>query len=101
MIHGLHKDTLLEINGVLTPIGEVKIGDVVKGYDLSSNSIRENEVVSITNNTSDSYLVIKFSDGSVVKTTLDAQLLTLMGKWVNPINAYNNKLELHLSLIHI
>ena len=98
MIHGLHKDTLLEINGVLTKISDIKVGDVVKGYDLSSNSIRNNQVVNVANGFADGYLLIKLSDGSTLKTTHDANILTLMGAWVNPINAYSNKTELHNDL---
>jgi riboflavin synthase alpha subunit len=29
MIHGLHKDTLLEINEVIAPISNIKVGDIV------------------------------------------------------------------------
>ena len=34
LIHGLHKETLVEINGNLIKIGDIKIGDVLKGFDL-------------------------------------------------------------------
>ena len=91
MIHGLHKDTLLEINGVLQTISNIKIGDVVKGYDLSTGVSRDNKVVSSFTTILDNHIVIKFSDGTEVKTSVDAQLLTLMGNWTSPINAFKNK----------
>jgi len=45
IIHGLHKDTLIKINGSLQKIGDIKVGDVVKGYDINGVSIRDNKVV--------------------------------------------------------
>jgi hypothetical protein len=47
IIHGLHKDTLIEINGVVTKIGEIKVGDVVKGFGIEERKVRDNKVVSV------------------------------------------------------
>ena len=39
LIHGLHKDTLLEINGKLTPISNISIGDVRPSTGIASPSL--------------------------------------------------------------
>ena len=67
LIHGLHKDTLIEINGNVTKIGDVKVGDVVRGYDKQSSTVRDNRVVSVRTTTIDSHLEFKLSDGSIFK----------------------------------
>ena len=95
MIHGLHKDTLLEINGVLTPISNIKVGDIVKGYDLTNRSVRENTVVSVFHRELNDYIQVKFSDGTTSNLSVDSKVLSLMGEWVSPINAYNNNTTLH------
>ena len=99
LIHGLHKDTLIEINGNVTKIGDVKkVGDVVRGYDKQSSTVRDNRVVSVRTTTIDSHLEFKLSDKSILKSSVDAKILTAVGKWVSPINVYNNNLELHNDL---
>ena len=98
LIHGLHKDTLIEINGSLQKIGDIKVGDVVKGFDIQNGLIRDNRVVWVKASEIDSYLELSLSDGSEVKVSVDAKLLTLMGDWVSPINVYDSKLELHNDL---
>jgi len=98
LIHGLHKDTLIEINGNLQKIGDIQNGDFVKGYDIQGRKVRDNKVVSTKKTTIDSYLEFTLSDGSNVKSSVDAKVLTLMGEWISPINVYNNNLELHNDL---
>ena len=88
LIHGLHKDTLIEINGSLQKIGDIKVGDVVKGFDIQGGKVRDNRVVSTTTRKIDSHLEISLSDGSKLKTSVDAKTLTLLGDWVSPINAF-------------
>src|SRR6056300_1625212 len=90
LIHGLHKDTLIEINGSYQKIGDIKVGDVVKGFDIHGVGVRDNKVVSVTTKTIDAYIEFTLS--------VDAKVLTLMGNWVSPINAFNNKTELHNEL---
>jgi len=58
IIHGLHKDTLIKINGSYQKIGDIKVGDVVKGYDISGVSVRDNKVASVTPSTIDSYIEV-------------------------------------------
>ena len=36
--------------------------------------------------------------GLSLKSSVDAKILTTIGKWVSPINVYNNNLELHNDL---
>jgi hypothetical protein len=98
LIHGLHKEALVEINGKLTRIGDIKVGDVIQGYNIQGTSVRENRVVSVWVKTIDSHLDLKLSDSSNVKVSADSKVLTLMGNWVSPINAFNKNLELHNEL---
>ena len=73
LIHGLHKDTLIEINGSLQKIGDIKVGDVVKGFDVENGVVRDNKVVSKTTKVIDSHLEFTLSDGSKVKSSVDAK----------------------------
>ena len=98
IIHGLHKDTLIEINGNYQKIGDIKVGDVVKGFDIHGVGARDNKVVSVRTSTIYSYIEFILSDGSKIKSSIDAKVLTLMGEWVSPINAYNKQKELHNDL---
>jgi hypothetical protein len=95
MIHGLHKDTLLEINEVIAPISNIKVGDIVRGYNLSTGYDRDNKVISSYKRILENHIVLQLSDGTEIKTSIDSKLLTLMGEWVSPINAYSNKTILH------
>ena len=76
LIHGLHKDTLIEINGSYQKIGDIKLGDVVKGFDVHGVGVRDNKVVSVRTSTIDSYIEFKLSDGSIIKSSIDAKILT-------------------------
>ena len=67
LIHGLHKDTLIEINGSYQKIGDIKVGDVVKGFDVHGVGVRDNKVVSVRTSTIDVHLEFTLSDGSKVK----------------------------------
>ena len=60
LIHGLHKDTLLEINGKLTSISNISVGDKVQGYDTQNGVYRDNRVVRVETQEIDSYLKLKF-----------------------------------------
>ena len=84
LIHGLHKDTLLEINGKLTPISNISIGDKVKGYDTQNGVYRDNRVVRVVTREIDSHLKLKLSDGTELKTSIDIKIFK-DGEWVSPI----------------
>ena len=98
IIHGLHKDTLININGNYQKIGDIKVDDVVKGFDIHGVGARDNKVVSVRTSTIDSHIEFILSDGSKIKSSIDAKVLTLMGEWVSPINVYNTQKELHNDL---
>ena len=76
LIHGLHKDTLIEINGSYQKIGDIKVGDVVKGFDIHGVGVRDNKVVSVTTKTIDAYIEFTLSDGAKVKTSVDAKIIS-------------------------
>ena len=84
LIHGLHKDTLLEINGKLTPISNISIGDKVKGYDVENGIYRDNKVVKVVTQEIQSYLKLKLSNGTELKTSVDIKIFK-DGEWVSPI----------------
>ena len=84
LIHGLHKDTLLEINGKLTSISNITVGDKVKGYDTQNGVYRDNKVVRVETKSIDSYLKLKLSDGSELKTSIDIKIFK-DGDWISPI----------------
>ena len=84
LIHGLHKDTLLEINGKLTSIGNISVGDKVQGYDTQNGVYRDNRVVRVETKSIDSYLKLKLSDGTELKTSVDIKIYK-DGEWISPI----------------
>ena len=84
LIHGLHKDTLLEINGKLTSIGNISVGDKVQGYDTQNGVYRDNRVVRVETQEIDSYLKLKLSDGTELKTSVDIKIYK-DGEWISPI----------------
>ena len=91
LIHGLHKDTLVDIKGRVNkrqgvPINfsNIEVGDYIKGYDIENGVSRYNKVVSIFTRTVDSYLKIKLSDGTELKTSVDIKIFK-DGEWVSPI----------------
>ena len=63
LIHALHEDTLLEVNGILIPIKDIQLGDVVKSYNTQSQTISEGKVVSKHIGFDSEYYHINFSDG--------------------------------------
>ena len=65
LIHSLHKDTLLNINGSSVKLETIQIGDLVQGRDLTNGVDRENQVVAISTGTIEEYLKIGLSDGSI------------------------------------
>ena len=74
IIHGLYKDTLLNINGNLTKIDEIQVGDVVNGFDVENGVYRDNRVVSVRKLPQESYLHIQLSDGTELKASTDIKL---------------------------
>ena len=91
LIHGLHKDTLIEIEGrvnkrqgVPINLSNIEVGDSIKGYDIENGVVRYNKVVSITTRNIDSYLQLKLSDGTELKTSADIKIFK-DGEWVSPI----------------
>ena len=95
LIHSLHKDTLLNINGSSVKLETIQIGDLVQGRDLTNGVDRENQVVAISTGTIEEYLKIGLSDGSILKTSIDIDLLSKNGEWVSPIGKvkHNTKKE--------
>ena len=90
-IHGLHKDTLIDIKGrvnnrqgVPINLSNIELGDYIKGYDVENGVIRYNKVVTKWERTLDSYLQIKLSDGTELKTSVDIKIYK-DGEWVSPV----------------
>ena len=98
LIHALHEDTLIEVNGILTPIKDIQIGDVVKSYNTDSQVIGESKVVSKHIGFDSEYLHIILSDGSELKTSIKSLFYSQNGEWVSPLEAYTDEITLHNEL---
>ncbi len=94
LIHALHEDTLLEVNGILTPIKDIQIGDVVKSYNTDSQVIGESKVVSKHIGFDSEYYHIILSDGSQLKTSIKSLFYSQDGEWLNPLDVYHLKKSL-------
>ena len=91
LIHGLHKDTLVDIKGRVNerqgvPINfsNIEVGDYIKGYDIENGVSRYNKVVTKFTRQLNSYLEIKLSNGTELKTSVDIKIFK-DGEWVSPI----------------
>ena len=89
LIHGLHKETLIEINGSLQKLGDIKVGDVVKGYDIEAGVVRDNKVVWVKSHTIDAHLELTLSNRTTIKVSLDSKVFDELGRWSSPINIHN------------
>ena len=85
LIHSLHKDTLVNINGSSVKLETIQLGDLVQGRDLANGVNRDNRVTQIATGTLHQYLKFKLSDGSTLKTSVDIKIYK-NGEWVSPIN---------------
>ncbi len=94
LIHALHEDTLIEVNGILTPIKDIQIGDVVKSYNTDSQVIGESKVVSKHIGFDSEYYHIILSDGSQLKTSIKSLFYSQDGEWLNPLDVYHLKKSL-------
>jgi hypothetical protein len=94
LIHALHEDTLLEVNGILIPIKDIQLGDVVKSYNTQTNTISEGKVVSKRIGFDGEYYHINFSDNSQLKTSIKSLFYSQDGEWLNPLNVYHLKKSL-------
>ena len=81
IIHGLHKDTLVEIKGrvnkrqgVPINLSNIEVGDYIKGYDTENGVVRYNKVVTKREQSLNSYLQLKLSDGTELKTSVDIKI---------------------------
>ena len=91
LIHGLHKDTLIDIKGrvnkrqgVPINLSNIEVGDSIKGYDTENGVVRYNKVVTKFTRQLNSYLELKLSDGTELKTSVDIKIFK-DGEWVSPI----------------
>ena len=91
LIHGLHKDTLIDIKGrvnkrqgVPINLSNIEVGDYIKGYDTENGIVRYNKVVTKFTRQLNSYLELKLSDGTELKTSVDIKIFK-DGEWVSPI----------------
>ena len=94
LIHALHEDTLLEVNGILIPIKDIQIGDVVKSYNTQTQTISEGKVVSKHIGFDSEYYHINFSDGSQLKTSIKSLFYSQDGEWLTPLDVYHLKKSL-------
>jgi hypothetical protein len=73
---------LLE-NGLTKNIEDVVVGDYVASFDLKNNEPTVSKVLNIFSKTIDKIVEYEFSDGSILRATLDHPIYTINKGWVN------------------
>jgi hypothetical protein len=73
---------LLE-NGLTKNIEDVVVGDYVASFDLKNNEAKVSKVLNTFSKTIDKIVEYKFSDGIILKATLDHPIYVINKGWVN------------------
>ena len=92
LIHSLHKDTLVNINGSSVKLETIQIGDLVQGRDLANGVNRDNRVTQIATGTLHQYLKFKLSDGSTLKTSVDIKIYKM-------VNGFHQLITNHVDVL--